>query len=302
MSDQGPVLISWCARNNDPYERDREGNYRLKNGSPLPGPTLTILFDPDSDFCKQIDDVVLLFNETPKAADSVAEKVLSQTIEAIRLKGTRIRCHTRKLITADPTDHASIFEFVREQIPKIRDQFSGRELVIHISPGTPTMQTIWVLMAECGFIQPPFCVVKSYRKEERKGNKAVVSVKIGIETFYKVFQSSRPLRTSTTEEKVLWDPAKFRSKKLVALSKEARSFAKLRVPVLITGERGTGKTTIANWIRVNSGYCRPELHSSWASVPCGQYTPETMRSELFGYVKGAFTGAENDVALRMRTP
>jgi DNA-binding NtrC family response regulator len=156
------------------------------------------------------------------------------------------------------------------------------------------MQTVWVLMAECGFIQPPFCVVKSYRKGERKGNKAVVPVKLGIETFYKVFQSSRPVRTSTAEEKVLWDPAQFRSEKLVSLYKEARSFAKLRVPVLIMGERGTGKTTLASWIRVNSGFCRPELHNNWASVPCGQYTPETMRSELFGYVKGAFTGAEKD--------
>jgi DNA-binding NtrC family response regulator len=122
----------------------------------------------------------------------------------------------------------------------------------------------------------------------------VVPFSIGIETFYKVFQSSRPTRTSTAEEQVQWDPARFKSAKLIALYQEARSFARLRVPVLITGERGTGKTTLANWIRANSGFCKPESNNNWASVPCGQYTTETMRAELFGYVKGAFTGAEKD--------
>ena len=63
------------------------------------------------------------------------------------------------------------------------------------------MQTVWVLMAECGFIQPPFRVVKSYGKSERRDARAVVPVKIGIETFYKVFRNSRPSHTSTAEER-----------------------------------------------------------------------------------------------------
>jgi len=217
-----------------------------------------------------------------------------QTIEAIKGKDPRVRCQSLKLVTPDPTDHAKIFEFLKEKLPEIRKQFLEREIIIHISPGTPAMQTAWVLMAECGFIEPPFTVVKSYRKGERKHGQAVVPVSIGIETFYKVFQASRPTRTSTAEEKVQWDPARFQSDKLIALYKEARSFARLRVPVLITGERGTGKTTLANWIRANSSFCKRELNSNWASVPCGQYTAETMRAELFGYLKGAFTGADKD--------
>ena len=293
MARLGPVLLSWCARSNDPYERDRDGNYR-QDGRALPGPTLTLLFDPESKYCKVIEDVVLLSNESPDGKDHIGERVLTQTIDAIKSKDPRIRCQSLKLVTPDPTDHAKIFEFLKERLPEIRKQFPEREIIIHVSPGTPAMQTVWVLMAECGFIQQPFTVVKSYRKGERKNGKAVVPVRIGIETFYKVFQASRPTRTSTPEETVQWDPAQFRSAKLITLYKEARSFARLRVPVLITGERGTGKTTLANWIRANSGFCKPELSNDWASVPCGQYTAETMRAELFGYLKGAFTGAEKD--------
>jgi DNA-binding NtrC family response regulator len=293
MPRQGPVLLSWCAKNNDPYERDRDGNYR-QDVPPVPGPTLTVLFDPESKYCRTIEDVVLLYNEPGKGTDRTAERVVKQTIEAIQGKNPLVRCQSFKLVTSDPTDYSAIFDFMKEKLPAIRREFLGREIVIHISPGTPAMQTVWVLMAECGFVQEPFTLVKSYRKGERRNGQAVVPVSIGIETYYKVFQSSRPIRISTAEENVQWDPAQFRSTKLVSLYEEARSFARLRVPVLITGERGTGKTTLANWIRANSGFCKPELNKNWASVPCGQYTTETMRAELFGYVKGAFTGADKD--------
>ena len=75
---------------------------------------------------------------------------------------------------------------------------------------------------------------------------------------------------------------------------DARRVAPLNVPVLIRGGRGTGKTTMANWIRSNSPYKREEQNAKWPSVACGQYGTETMRAELFGYRKGAFTGATAD--------
>lgn len=66
------------------------------------------------------------------------------------------------------------------------------------------------------------------------------------------------------------------------------------MPVLIVGERGTGKTTLASWIRLHSPYRRQEQDTHWPAVACGQYSPETMRAELFGYRKAAFTGAVSD--------
>ena len=61
------VLISWIAVNNDPYERDRAGSaFRLVDGAPVPGPTLTLLFDPDSPYAGSISDFVLSI-EAPNA-------------------------------------------------------------------------------------------------------------------------------------------------------------------------------------------------------------------------------------------
>lgn len=49
MTMRRRILISWIAVNNDPFEGDRTGNaFRLIEGSPVSGHTLTLLFDADS--------------------------------------------------------------------------------------------------------------------------------------------------------------------------------------------------------------------------------------------------------------
>ena len=78
------------------------------------------------------------------------------------------------------------------------------------------------------------------------------------------------------------------------LYEEARRFASLNVPILLLGERGTGKTMLASWIRLHSPFRREAQDDRCPAVACGQYSPETMRAELSGYRKGAFTGATSD--------
>jgi two-component system response regulator AtoC len=65
-----------------------------------------------------------------------------------------------------------------------------------------------------------------------------------------------------------------------------------RTPVLISGESGTGKELVARAIHFRGALAQ----TSFVAVDCGALVPTLMESELFGYEKGAFTGATKSKA------
>ncbi len=290
MKKPDAVLISWLAYNHDPYERVfRSEDYRrTSSGERVPGPTLTFLFDEQSPWQGRVGELVMLHRN-----DDVSAVRARATMDEVEAKAPHIRCRALLWEGTDPTDHRAIFAFVRTQLPRIRRQHPG-ELLVHISPGTPTMQTVWVLMGETGFIEEPFRLLKSLKPHERHGGTAVEPVKLDIDTFYKRYKQTRPAEVSADDQAVFWDPAQFQGDRLRRLYDEAARVARLRAPVLLLGERGTGKTTLASWIRMRSPFRRESLDSRWPAVACGQYRADTMRSELFGHKKGSFTGASGD--------
>lgn len=78
------------------------------------------------------------------------------------------------------------------------------------------------------------------------------------------------------------------SKKMKALFSKMRKAAETKSTVLITGPSGTGKELIARAIHFNS----PRKKKPIVVVDCGAIPGNLLESELFGHVKGAFTGAD----------
>ncbi|MBN2587041.1 MAG: sigma-54-dependent Fis family transcriptional regulator, partial [Candidatus Fermentibacteraceae bacterium] len=81
-----------------------------------------------------------------------------------------------------------------------------------------------------------------------------------------------------------------KSKPIVELLEKVRMVAEMDSTVLITGESGSGKELIARAIHGIS----PRSDQPFLGVNCGSFSRDLLASELFGHMKGSFTGAHRD--------
>ncbi len=77
--------------------------------------------------------------------------------------------------------------------------------------------------------------------------------------------------------------------KVAEIRSKIKKVAPTTSPVFIIGESGTGKELVANLIHYNSG-----RSGKFVPVNCSAFPSDLLESELFGYKKGAFTGADKD--------
>jgi two-component system, NtrC family, response regulator PilR len=80
------------------------------------------------------------------------------------------------------------------------------------------------------------------------------------------------------------------SNKMQAIFQMIETVAEVQSTVLINGESGTGKELVARAIHDLS----PRAEKPFISINCGAFTETLLESELFGYVKGSFTGANTN--------
>jgi two-component system response regulator AtoC len=127
------------------------------------------------------------------------------------------------------------------------------------------------------YIQKPFApdqlVLTLKKAEERETLRREVTrlrEEVGIDRRYREIVVKSPAMTKALEV--------------------AAKVAKHPSPVLITGESGTGKELVARLIHDESERSR----GPFVPVNCGAIPENLLESELFGYVKGAFTGADRD--------
>jgi DNA-binding NtrC family response regulator len=101
-------------------------------------------------------------------------------------------------------------------------------------------------------------------------------------------QRSSPLRRSAAYHSDI--ELVGRSQAFIEVMKQVDRVANTDLPVFLTGESGTGKELLASVIHHHSVRCdRPFI-----AVNCGAIPADMIEAELFGYVSGSFTGADED--------
>lgn len=193
-------------------------------------------------------------------------------------------------------NYEEIFVKLKKLTEEITDraEASGAEFSVLLDPGTPQMQTVWLLLVKAGILNAK--LLQGVPARFTGGRYMVREVDIDSRVLPEVTLVSdsdkqpevQPAKQTQTEI----PPTVIASENSVLkdVYSQASVSAEYDAPVLIEGDTGTGKEVLARFI-YNNG---PRKNKAFVAVNCATINASLADSTLFGHVKGAFTGALTD--------
>lgn len=245
------------------------------------GPILTLLQNR-----RDYDKIILFYNNQLRGS---TEKVQT-AIQNIRTEWEVILCELTEL--KDPTNHEMILKTLRPELNRLCPFSDDWRYEISISSGTPAMHACWFMLASSGEI-----VATLLHKREAghppTGGDLVRVIDPRSQTFPIIRQNIAlkeipELNTQKYEKAIQVAGIIGKSEKLHKALEMAARVANSDVTVLIRGESGTGKELVAKFIHCLS----PRSIENFHPVNCSTFPENIIEGELFGYEKGAFSGAD----------
>lgn len=223
-------------------------------------------------------EVVLLNNWDAAQAEDYAAWLQAKTSALITFKQAKL---------SGPTNFGEIYQEATTAVSeRLLEYGQDVSLVFHLSPGTPAMAAVWILLAKTRF---PAELIESSKEHGVR----TASVPFDISADFIPNLLRRPDQTIARLAAGLPATAPefadiiHRSEVMQRVILKARRIAPRSIPVLIEGESGTGKELFARAIH-DAG---PRRDKPFVAINCGAIPAELVESELFGHEKGAFTGA-----------
>ncbi len=227
----------------------------------------------------RFDEARLLTNHEPETVEPYRSW--------LRARAPEVQIQVAQEALSSPTDFGEIYAAAVGACGAVVEKAPvASSLTFHLSPGTPAMAAIWVILAKTRF---PAELIESSRQHGVR----VASVPFDISADFLPDLLRRPdrelerLSAGLASEAPEFDEILHRSAAMRRVILRARRVAPRSVPVLIEGETGTGKELVARAIHRAS----PRRDRPFVAVNCGALSPELVESELFGHERGAFTGA-----------
>ncbi len=291
------VSVSWVSFNNDPYRRERDGSYSDVNGTREAGPTLEFLFNPDSPVCGQIKKHYLLVRR-PNVPEPQRRQVHGSEVavakELVREIKQRGSLGVEILYwdtDAAPTDHQALFHFTAPTLAEIRRAHPTAQIVVNLSPGPPAAQTATLLALQARIVGDNVRVYQGTPPEKRKSPKDVLT-EVSWNLLAELVRDDQ--QEGIGDE---WSIANARSESLRRVARLVQRYGSVPFPVLIVGNRGSGKTHIADSLRRKYLEWKLKPQTDWQyQLNCAEFRgdPTILRSSLFGYAKGSHSTANDD--------
>lgn len=192
-----------------------------------------------------------------------------------------IQVKTIKLTS--PVHYPDIFAVTEQWVTQLAEK--SDTLTINITSGTPAMSVASVLIGKAKDN------VFFYQSSKDKGiSEAVIPVDFGQQYSKSAAKTVADKAVSTSYNTITFSSIIAESPAMKETLQQAKKLATSEVPLLILGETGSGKESMAR--AIHSGSFR--ANQSLRIVNCGALPESLVDSILFGHVKGAFTGALSD--------
>lgn len=221
------------------------------------------------------DSVHLLSDKEPALAKQFASWI-----------GSNAHVHTVRL--PSPVDYSAIFEAADGVLGRVTSEAKTEcSVSIHLSPGTPAMTAVWVLLGKSRY---PATFYQTFR-----GRVIPTTIPFDLLVDYlpTVLHASDRLiqRANVTDAATEgFGGVIGRSPQIREAINRAKRIALRDVGVLLLGESGVGKEVFARALHAASR----RSAKPFVAINCAAVPKELLESELFGHRKGSFTGATAD--------
>ena len=260
------ILVSWVGN------ADLEGLANPDN----PGPLTRIARH------EQYEEIHLLFNQPKNAVEPLRKALESDS-------GAVIHLHSVKLSSS--IHFGDIYQALDGVLGQLSKKHTKPQFTIQLTSGTPAMSAVSILFGKTKY-------AARFVQASREQGVQVEDIPFDIAADFlpaiarRQDQKLEGLFTGLAPNTAAFDDILSKSPVMETLKQKAAILAQRDVPVLIYGETGTGKELFAKAIHNASSRADKPLKV----LNCGAIPNELIDATLFGYIKGAFTGATKDTS------
>ncbi len=245
---------------------------------------------PSVGLCQQQDFIVDRLELLHDARSRGLAERVSDDIGAVAPE-TAVCRHEMRL--RDPWDFEEVYTQLHDFAGQYAFDLDTEDYFIHITTGTHVVQICWFLLTEARYLPGRLIQTFPVKKEDPAdcaGGIAVID--LDLSRYDKIAQRFRQERADTVTR--LKSGIATRSPAFnKMIDRIERVAGKSTAPILLVGPTGAGKSFLARRI-FELKQLRQQLDGRFVEVNCATLRGDSAMSALFGHVRGAFTGAQQD--------